>query len=78
MYTASAGSALLDELAGAPTRWTLIGNQVVLSRFPALGNLDAWDGFRDKRSERERGLTGRARFAQPCHPPRICRAGRLG
>ena len=36
---------LLDELSEATARWTLIGNQVVLSRFPALGNLDAWDGF---------------------------------
>jgi alkaline phosphatase D len=53
---------VLDELDRGSARWTLIGNQVVLSRFPALGNLDAWDGFP---SQQARLLAGIERASRP-------------
>jgi alkaline phosphatase D len=34
-----------NELQQTTAHWTVLGNQVVLAPFPALGNLDAWDGF---------------------------------
>jgi alkaline phosphatase D len=36
---------LLDALARRDVVHTVLGNQVVLSRFLALGNVDAWDGY---------------------------------
>ncbi len=33
------------QLARSDVRYTVLGNQVVLAPFPALENLDAWDGF---------------------------------
>lgn len=49
---------LLDRLHRADVVYTVIGNQVVLAPFSALGNLDAWDGFP---AQRRRVLEAMAR-----------------
>ncbi|MFO0710171.1 MAG: alkaline phosphatase D family protein, partial [Sandaracinus sp.] len=36
---------LVDLLSESDVRYTLVGNQVLLAPFPAMNNVDAWDGY---------------------------------